>query len=174
MGFCTQCGKPVAEGGRFCSACGAPAVPTGAPARPVVVSGGPSVVLIVAGILLGLVFLLGTLAAIAIPNFLKYKDQAVWSMAQANMDVMRSALAAYAANDPDNLYPSEAYYEDFVDGILQEAQMPADIADAKLLEITYETTPERDTFTITGVAADKNEDVLIAEPEGVTPTLYPH
>ncbi|UCF32150.1 MAG: prepilin-type N-terminal cleavage/methylation domain-containing protein, partial [bacterium] len=51
------------------------------------------------------VAIIGILAAIAIPNFLNLKDKALFGTAKANVDVLRSALAAYAADDPSNKYP---------------------------------------------------------------------
>jgi len=120
------------------------------------------------------VAIIGILAAIAIPNFLNLKDKAIWGTAKANLDVMRSALAAYAANNDSNKYPSTADYTSFVNGILSTAQLPNNSTDAKLLSISYTVSSDLDAFTILGTANNKYSDVLTATPQGVTPTMYQH
>ena len=72
------------------------------------------------------VAIIGILAAIAIPNFLNLKDKAIFGTAKANMDVMRSTLAAYAANNPANRYPTGTVnYSAFTSGgFLSDANLP--------------------------------------------------
>ncbi len=51
------------------------------------------------------VAIIGILAAIAIPNFVNFKDKAILGVATANLDVVRSALIQYAADMDDGKYP---------------------------------------------------------------------
>ncbi len=121
------------------------------------------------------VAIIGILAAIAIPNFLNLKDKAIWGTAKANLDVMRSALAAYAANNETNKFPATAIYGSFVSGgIVGDANLPAAQTDAKISAMTYATNANLDTFTITATVGNKYSDVLTATPQGVNPTQYPH
>ncbi len=120
------------------------------------------------------VAIIGILAAIAIPNFLNLKDKATWGTAKANLDVMRSALAAYAANDASNRYPTACDYTSFTGtGPLKDANLPAASADAKLTAVSY-ASGSGAWFTIIGTSADKYGDILTANPTGITPAVYSH
>jgi type IV pilus assembly protein PilA len=122
------------------------------------------------------VAIIGILAAIAIPNFLNLKDKATWGTTKANVDVMRSTLAAYAANDPTNRYPASVSYSDFNSGILSNAQLPANETDAKIVasSFTYATDGTGATFTVTVNSLNRYQDQLVGTPSGVSPTAYPH
>jgi prepilin-type N-terminal cleavage/methylation domain-containing protein len=50
--------------------------------------------------------IIGILAAVAVPNFLAYRDHARVAAAKATMESVRGALARFAADEPSNLYPS--------------------------------------------------------------------
>ena len=54
------------------------------------------------------VAIIGILAAVAVPNFISYRDRARLAAAVASAGSARGALAAYAADDPDSLYPLKA------------------------------------------------------------------
>ncbi len=123
------------------------------------------------------VAIIGILAAIAIPNFLNLKDKATWGTAKANLDVMRSALAAYAANNDSNQYPTSANYTSFTGAnMLKDANLPTLPTEAKLTTsgITYTAASPFETFTITAAANNKYFDVLTATPQGISPTAYSH
>ncbi|NOY87558.1 MAG: type II secretion system protein [Deltaproteobacteria bacterium] len=115
------------------------------------------------------IMIIGILAAIAIPNFLNLKDKAIFGTAKANMDVIRSTLAAYAANDPSNKYPSAVTWGS---AILVNANLPSDQADAKLSGFSYAT--DGTGFTITANATNRYADTLTGTPSGVTPNTYNH
>jgi prepilin-type N-terminal cleavage/methylation domain-containing protein len=53
------------------------------------------------------VAIIGILAAVAVPNFISYRDRARWAAALASATSARGALAAAASDDPDTLYPAE-------------------------------------------------------------------
>jgi type IV pilus assembly protein PilA len=52
------------------------------------------------------VAIIGILAAVAVPNFISYRDRARVAAAKATMESVRGALAAYASTEASNLYPS--------------------------------------------------------------------
>ena len=52
------------------------------------------------------VAIIGILAAIAIPNFVSFKNKAIQGTAKANLDTVRAALSQYAADMDDNRYPA--------------------------------------------------------------------
>jgi len=53
------------------------------------------------------VAIIGILAAIAIPNFVAYRDKARLASATATAESIRAALAGYAAVSTNNLYPGD-------------------------------------------------------------------
>ena len=119
------------------------------------------------------VAIIGILAAIAIPNFLNLKDKAIFGTAKANLDVVRSTLASYAANDPSNKYPSAVAWSDFgPGGMLGNANLPGTAATAKISNFSYAT--DGVGFTVTAKATNRWADDLTATPSGVTPGTYPH
>jgi len=54
------------------------------------------------------VAIIGILAAVAVPNFISYRDRARLAAAVASAGSARGALAAFAADDADSLYPPDA------------------------------------------------------------------
>ena len=54
------------------------------------------------------VAIIGILAAVAVPNFISYRDRSRMAAAVASAGSARGALAAAAADDPDSLYPANA------------------------------------------------------------------
>ncbi len=53
------------------------------------------------------VAIIGILAAVAVPNFLSYRDNARQAAVIATGGSTRAALASHAASDVDNLYPTD-------------------------------------------------------------------
>ena len=120
------------------------------------------------------VAIIGILAAIAIPNFLNLKDKAIFGTAKANVDVIRSALAAYAANNADNTYPATADMSSWalLRAKLSNANMPS-IGNAKLKTFSY-VNASGGSYTITANVANRYSDTLIGTPSGITPSSYNH
>jgi len=118
------------------------------------------------------VAIIGILAAIAIPNFLDLKDKAIFGTAKANVDVLRSVLASYAADNPWNRYPSESHDYDWFLNNMPEANLPANMTDAKWTSFAYAGT-NGTTFTITVTATDRSNDTIIGRPSGISPSNYP-
>ena len=120
------------------------------------------------------VAIIGILAAIAIPNFLNLKDKAIFGTAKANVDVLRSALAAYAADSAFNKYPVGTNL-DFaaLSAILPNANMPATADLAKFVSLDYDDANTGAAFTITVVSMTRDAIVLTGTSSGITPAVYP-
>jgi type IV pilus assembly protein PilA len=119
------------------------------------------------------VAIIGILAAIAIPNFLNLKDKAIFGTAKANVDVLRSVLASYAADS--NRYPTGTLNFTQIKALLPVANLPADEVDAKWQTGTFAYAgTDGTTFTITVNANDRAFDTITGTPSGITPSSYPH
>jgi len=119
------------------------------------------------------VAIIGILAAIAIPNFLNLKDKAIFGTAKANVDVLRSVLASYAADSDTNKYPTGSLTFTTIKTLLPQANLPPALEDAKWTSFAYSGT-DGTTFTITVEAADRSNDSIIGTPSGISPNSYPH
>jgi prepilin-type N-terminal cleavage/methylation domain-containing protein len=120
------------------------------------------------------VAIIGILAAIAIPNFLNLKDKAIFGTAKANIDVLRSSLAAYAADSVFNKYPVGAGLTFAqLSAILPNANMPANANLAKFVSLSYSDANTGANFTITVVSLTRDNIVLTGTPTGITPAVYP-
>ena len=121
------------------------------------------------------VAIIGILAAIAIPNFLNLKDKAIFGTAKANVDVLRSVLASYAADDDSNRYPIGPLDFGEIRTLLTVANLPATEEEAKWATGTFGyASTNGTTFTITVDANDRANDTLIGTPSGITPNTYPN
>ncbi len=54
------------------------------------------------------VAIIGILAAIAVPNFINYRNKSRVAAGVATAESIRAALASFAADSPDNLFPTVA------------------------------------------------------------------
>jgi len=123
------------------------------------------------------VAIIGILAAIAIPNFLDLKDKAIFGTAKANVDVVRSVLASYAADSPTNKYPTSNMNFSQFKTLLPQANLPGTEQDAKWETGTFAyagSTVNGRSFTITVNAASRDSIELTATPSGISPSSYPN
>ncbi len=120
------------------------------------------------------VAIIGILAAIAIPNFLNLKDKAIFGTAKANVDVLRSALASYAADSDFNKYPITIGNWAAVLSILPNANMPATANLAKFNSFRYASANTGASFTIVVGVTNREIDSITGTPSGVAPASYPH
>ncbi len=97
--YCPKCGTQNDDNAFKCVKCGIIVQRTAMPVSPKK-SNTAVVVLVVAGIAIGLVMLIGILAAIAIPTFLGYKTKASNAMAQAELKNACNAAAGIIAENP--------------------------------------------------------------------------
>ncbi len=113
------------------------------------------------------VAIIGILAAIAIPNFLSFKDKATRGTVIANMEAIRSALSQYAADALDNKYPPAAAMGSYaaIRSILSYANLPETMTRSKFSTISYQSTDGSD-YTLEVVAMDSVPTTFRAFPSG--------
>jgi len=95
--YCQKCGKKNDDNAYKCTKCGTiiQQVPTEKKSNTAVI------VLVIAGIAIGLFIFIGILAAIAIPSFVNYQAKARNAVAQAEIKNACNAAAAFFAEHPD-------------------------------------------------------------------------
>jgi len=115
------------------------------------------------------VAIIGILAAVAVPNFISYRDRSRVAAAVATVGSIRAALAAYAADDANNLYPLSAVitnYDTMVT-ILNPygAALPTLPGSTGIASLTYAAT----TGGVTGAVAGSDYSIVITTlaPAGV-------
>ena len=97
------------------------------------------------------VAIIGILAAIAVPNFISFRDRA--RVVAALASGARAALAAAAADDPDSLYPAEAS----VQAASDLNQYGANLQDNLYQSFTYKQLNNRQSYQIDIVTLDGKE-----------------
>ncbi len=95
--YCPKCGKKNDDNAYKCTKCGT--IIQQAPAEKK--SNTAVIVLVIAGIAVGLFILIGILAAIAIPSFVNYQAKARDAMARAEVKNACTAAAAFFLEHPD-------------------------------------------------------------------------
>jgi prepilin-type N-terminal cleavage/methylation domain-containing protein len=120
------------------------------------------------------VAIVGILAGIAIPNLFIIKDKAIWGTAKANVDVVRSVLAGYAADSAHGRYPVGILNFAEFKALLPEASLPSAEGEAKWQSGSFSYTSSGESFTINVNASDRMNDPFVATPSGITPNSYPH
>lgn len=103
MEYCAYCGSATpAVSYAPCPSCGNPT--NGAP-RPVAggTGGGPGMVIIIVAVVLGIVAIIGILAAIAVPNLLTAMERAKQKRTQADIRSIGTAVETYSTDN--NEYP---------------------------------------------------------------------
>jgi type IV pilus assembly protein PilA len=116
--------------------------------------------------------IIGILASIAIPNFVKFKRRSVLATAVVNLETVRSVLSQYAADRDDGCYPITASITwDTIEDVLGPygLSVPANEVGLKWqngsLSYTRDVT-SCSLYTLQITAAD-NETVFKALPKGV-------
>ena len=121
------------------------------------------------------VAIIGILAAIAIPNFLNLKDKAIFGTAKANVDVLRSSLAAYAADDASNKYPTNGGTMDYdtLRGFVPASNLPDAGEEAKFVESTFVyTSVDGFSFQVVVDSMTRANITLTGTPQGIQPAVY--
>jgi prepilin-type N-terminal cleavage/methylation domain-containing protein len=99
------------------------------------------------------VAIIGVLAAVAVPNFISYRDRSRVAAAVATVGSMRAALAAAAADDVDNLYPDDMADYDTIRTTLNNfgASLPESAASVGIASATYARagSPAGSDYTLT-------------------------
>jgi prepilin-type N-terminal cleavage/methylation domain-containing protein len=119
------------------------------------------------------VVIIGILAGIAIPNFLDLKDKAIWGTARANLEVVRTSLASYAADSKENRYPVGNFDFDVFRIIVPKANLPLTEPLTKLRGGSFQyTSADGSTFLIRVDVDNRAYDQMVASPSGITPNTY--
>jgi type IV pilus assembly protein PilA len=122
------------------------------------------------------VAIIGILAAVAVPNFISYRDRSRVAAAVATAGSIRGALAAAAADDANNLYPTAALADyAAIRAVVNPlgASLPASANSVGISAATYAAAGapagSSYTLTITTLApAGVMGRVLTLTPEGLT------
>lgn len=130
------------------------------------------------------VAIIGILAAVAIPNFLEYRNKSKIAAAQTTGAQIRAALASYAASSTGNSYPTtteiDGTYQSLVDTLNPEGgSLSNDGLDHGIDEssINYSTTDEGGIaadyelyYTVAGVPTNKDGYQIIMNSTGIYKT----
>ena len=124
------------------------------------------------------VAIIGILAAIAVPNFINYRDKSRVAATVATSESIRAAFASYAADSTDNLFPAAlATYAamsvvvnanggtlkatDVLQGVTFGGYTPID-SDGDLVNDTYTMS-----LIVTGVPGTMQGKYLVISPSGI-------
>jgi len=117
--------------------------------------------------------IIGILAGIAIPNFLDLKDKAIWGTARANLEVARTALAAYATDSHRNQYPLGSLDFAGFRSLVPKANLPFTETLTKLRTGSFlYTSTDGSTFELRVNVDNRAYDLMVASPSGITPDTY--
>jgi prepilin-type N-terminal cleavage/methylation domain-containing protein len=118
------------------------------------------------------VSIISILAAISIPNVMTFKDKAIQKAAMVNLEVVRTALSQYSADQDDNHYPTTAMIGDFTTlcHILDDYGLTFDFNDGvDILKwknfVGYAGTGTN--FTVTIIANDSSSTTFRATLSGI-------
>lgn len=124
--------------------------------------------------LLIVITIMGIIASFVIPSYLGVKDKTIWGVTKANLDVIRTALANYAANSVETRYPLSIPGWANLVALLPESNLPPSSVEAKIEAGSFSYgSSAGGNFTVTVTSTNKYEDVLTAEPSGISPEKYP-
>lgn len=112
MSYCAFCGTEVAPGTAVCPQCGNPPSGVRPPAVTVVgPKGGLPLAVILIAVFLGVVFVIGIIAALLIPNFLDALVKAKQKRSVADIRNVGTALVAYGVDHNGVFPPGESLQE---------------------------------------------------------------
>jgi len=125
------------------------------------------------------VAIIGILAAIAVPNFIAYRDKSRIASCIGTSESIRGALAGFASSQPNNLFPTSTEVSDWASLRLvtnaNGATIKTDITAQGYSAMTY--SPELDalgqpasyiiTFICNGVPADLTGSKIEVKPSGI-------
>lgn len=121
------------------------------------------------------VAIIGILAAIAIPNFVNFKNKAIQGTAKANLETVRSSLSQYAADKDDNKYPATAVLGSFTDmvsilkpyGCTFDGAVEGDSVKYKWASGSWSYLSDGTEYTVRVTATDSAGTTYYAYPSGV-------
>jgi prepilin-type N-terminal cleavage/methylation domain-containing protein len=127
------------------------------------------------------VAIIGILAAIAVPNFISYRNKSKIAAAVATMGSVRGAMASFAADSEGNLFPASTAITDWPTLALvanaNGATLKADAEEAGITFSSYarvDTPPTdgvEDTYelvvTVPAVPREMQGSTIVVSPQGV-------
>jgi len=121
------------------------------------------------------VAIIGILAAIAIPNFIAYRDKARIAAATATGESIRAAMAGFAATSTDNEYPAAITNWAALlttcspNGVSLPAANANNVAGSiDASSFVYVVTTDGGDYTITYDATDGSGTTVQLRPDGIT------
>jgi len=125
------------------------------------------------------VAIIGILAAIAVPNFIAYRDKSRIAAGVGTAESIRGALAGYAATEPNNLFPDAMDTWAGAGSLLEICNSNGSTLKATMLEqgfsgYTYESVAVQGqpgdyiiTLTVSGVPGDLTGSTIQVKPSGI-------
>ena len=120
------------------------------------------------------VAIIGMLAAIAVPNFISYRNKSRVAAVVSTCEGIRAALTNYAADSMGNLFPLKASIDTAYDQLVLKVNrnggaLPTDPAQISIESITYESVDGSDyTLTIKTMVSDTFLGrTLVVTPAGI-------
>ena len=121
------------------------------------------------------VAIIGILAAVAVPNFISYRNKSRVAAAVSSSEGIRAALASYAADSTGNVYPLPGSITDYASlkTIINNngGTLPTTAANVSISSITYASANDHSNYTLTVTTtapAGLIGKTLIVTPSGIT------
>jgi len=123
------------------------------------------------------VAIIGILAAIAVPNFISYRNKSRVAAGVGTSEGIRAALASFAADSPNNIYPTTAAIADYaaLRTLLNAhgASLPTSMAQVGFEGVTYSANATTGTYSLvitTAVPTDMLGRIITVTPDGIVKT----
>jgi prepilin-type N-terminal cleavage/methylation domain-containing protein len=120
------------------------------------------------------VAIIGILAAIAVPNFITYRNKSRVASAVSTGDGIRAAIASFAADSTGNVYPVPGSITDYTTlatiANRNGGTLPALPANVSILSVSYTTNSDQSSYSLlvtTTAPAGTPGRVLTMTPEGI-------
>jgi len=180
--FCAKCGNQIPDGSAFCEKCGNQAgAGAGVPAVPPPAAANKSntlvILLVIGAVVVGLIFILGILAAIAIPNFLRATDKAHYNRCAQALSGLKVAEEMYISDK--NVYASdiEKLGMYMIPGCTVADGCGTAVKDrinknCKPDTVNIEVINQGTDYTIKANAMDHRSCAICVSPKGYIPVAY--
>jgi len=123
------------------------------------------------------VAIIGILAAIAVPNFISYRNKSRVAAAVGTGEGIRAALASFAADAPNNAYPSSVTVTNYTTlrTVINAhgASLPTSMAQVGFEGVTYSANATTGTYSLvitTAVPTDMLGRIITVTPDGIVKT----
>jgi prepilin-type N-terminal cleavage/methylation domain-containing protein len=127
------------------------------------------------------VAIIGILAAIAVPNFISYRNKSKIAASVSTMGSVRGSLASFASDSQGNLFPASASITDWASLVtvangngatLKPTEAEAGINFTSYNRLDSDADGEDDTYELVvrvpAVPAEMEGSTIVVSPQGVT------